>query len=296
MPVQKRSIQWDDLQTFATVHRTGSNSAAARELGLTHATVGRRLRDLEAAAGSALFERDDSGPMLTATGRKVLAAADAMDNSATALTRQLLAGDAKLCGRVRLTCTEGFGTDLLPRHLPTLHARHPGLELELVIDARTLSLTRRRADMAIRLARPQEENLVARHLIDIHYRLCCAPESLNAMRAALHAGRPLPLCRFDSSLASLPESQWLDEHLPNARIMLASNSLLTLAQACAAGTGIALLPINTAQRLNLALLATPAAPVRAAWLAYPAEYRNVPRFRAVADWVIDSFQAEPAWG
>jgi DNA-binding transcriptional LysR family regulator len=294
--VQKRSIQWDDLQTFAAVHRGGSNSAAARELGLTHATVGRRLRDLEEAAGSALLERDDTGLVLTATGRTVLAAAETMDNAASALTRQLQGNDATLRGRVRLTCTEGFGTDLLPRHLPSLHARHPALELELVVDARTLSLSRRRADMAIRLARPQEENLVTRHLTDIHYHLCCAPDQHAKMRAALRAGRRLPLCRYDSSLAALPESLWLDEHQPDAQIVLLSNSLLTLSQACAAGTGAALLPVNTAQRLGLTLLETPSAPVRSTWLAYPAEYRNVPRFRAVADWLVEVFQAEPAWG
>lgn len=296
MTVQKRSIQWDDLQTFAAVQRCGSNSGAARELGLTHATVGRRLRDLEQAAGSALFERDENGLALTATGRKILTAAEAMDHSAVALSRQLQGEDAELRGRVRLTCTEGFGTDLLPRHLPALQARHPSLELELLIDARTLSLTRRRADMAIRLARPQEESLVTRHLTDIHYCLCCAPSQLKWMRAALLAGHPLSLCRYDSSLAELPESRWLDEHLPTATTVLTSNSLLTLSQACAAGSGAALLPTNTAQRLGLAVLETPAAPIRSAWLAYPAEYRNVPRFRAVADWLIEVFRAEPGWG
>lgn len=296
--MQKRSIQWDDLQTFATVVRCGSNSAAARELGLTHATVGRRLRDLEAATGSALFERNDSGLTLTETGRRVLATAETMDGAANALGRQLLATetgkDAGVRGRVRLTCTEGFGTELLPRHLPALQARHPGIELEILIDSRTLSLSRRRADLAIRLARPQEENLVTRHLTDIHYRLCCAPGQLKAMRTLRRDGKPLPLCRFDASLAALPESRWLDEHLPDARIALSSNSLRALAQACAAGIGVALLPIGMDRDLPLAALDTPATPVRSAWLAYPAEYRKVPRFRAVADWLIDVFRKSDA--
>lgn len=290
--MKKRSISWDDLQTFAAVHRSGSNSAAARELGLTHATVGRRLRDLEAAVGSALRERNETGLLLTASGRKVLAAAEAMDRSASGLALQLVGDNTALRGRVRLTCTEGFGTELLPLHLPALQARYPGIELELLIDSRTLSLNRRRADLAIRLARPQEENLVTRHLIDIPYRLCCAPQQLSPMRAAMRAGHSLPVCRFDTSLAELPESRWLDEHLPTARTVLASNSLRTLAQACAAGVGAALLPMNTAQRLELATLETPSTPTRAAWLTYPMEYRTVPRFRAVADWLVDVFKAE----
>lgn len=292
--MKKRSVQWDDLQTFATVHRTGSNSAAARELGLTHATVGRRLRDLEAATGASLFERDDSGLVLTAVGQKVLATAEAMDTAAAGLARQLMGEDSALHGRVRLTCTEGFGTELLPRHLPALQARHPGIELELLIDSRTLSLTRRRADMAIRLARPVEENLITRQLAEIPYRLCCAPALRSAMSDALRDRQPVPLCRFDASLAEIPESRWLDEHLPTARTVLRSNSLRTLAQACAAGVGIALLPLNTGQRLALAMLDTPSPPLRSAWLAYPSEYRRVPRIRAVADWLTETFRIETA--
>lgn len=290
--MQKRSLDWDYLQTLAAVARTGSNSAAARELGLTHATVGRRLRDLEAALATALFERNEQGLTLTATGRKVLAAAEAMEHSAGALTRQLQAGDGALSGRVRVTCTEGFGTELLPRHLPLLHAQHPGIELEILIDARTLSLTRRRADLAIRLARPQEEALVTRHLADLAYRLCCAPEQAATVRDALQHGQPLPLCRFDASLAELPESRWLDEYLPQGRPVLVSNSAHTLLRGCATGTGVALLPAHVARQNGLILLDTPSPPQRSAWLAYPEEYRNVPRFRAIADWIIEIFRAE----
>ncbi len=294
--MKKRSIQWDDLQTFATVQRTGSHSAAARELGVTHATVGRRLRDLEAAVGAALHEHDENGIRLTATGRKVLAAAESMDGAAATLGRQLAGIDGQPHGKVRLTCTEGFGTDLLPRHLPALQARHPGIELELLIDARTLSLTRRRADMAIRIARPQEDNLVTRRLADIRYGLCCAPSLAETMHAALRTDGQVPLCRYDTSLDELPESRWLEEHLPQARTVLRSNSLRTLTQACAAGAGVALLPVNSPERLQLAILDTAATPTRTAWLAYPAEYRHVPRFRAVADWLIDVFRDDPAAG
>lgn len=292
--MQKRSLEWDHLQTLAAVVRAGNKSAAARELGLTHATIGRRLRDLEAALGTALFARSEAGLELTATGRQALAAATAMEGAAGALARQLQAGDGELRGRVRVTCTEGFGTDLLPRHLPALHARHPGLELEILIDSRTLSLTRRRADLAIRLARPQEEALVTRRLAELPYALCCAPALADAAARALAAGAPLPLCRFEASLGELPESRWLDEHLPQGRPVLLSNNALTLLQACAAGAGVALLPVYLARRHGLALLETPAAPRRSAWLAYPEEYREVPRFRAVADWLIATFAAERA--
>jgi len=290
--VKKRSLHWAHLQTLAAVVRTTSKSAAARELGLTHATVGRRLRDLEAALGSALFENGESGLALTATGRAALATAEAMDDSAAALARQLQGTAATVGGRVRLTCTEGIGTELLPRHLPALLQRHPGLELELLVDPRTLSLARRRADMAIRLARPQDPGLVVRHLADLPYLLCCAPAVAEAMQRALRGEAPLPLCHFDASLAELPESRWLDEHLPQARTALSSNSLRTLAQACAAGVGIALLPAFAARQFGLTALPSAATPERPVWLAYPEEYRHTPRYRAVADWIGEIFRDE----
>jgi len=292
--VKKRSLHWAHLQTLSAVVRGGSQSAAARDLGITHATVGRRLRDLEAALGSAVFARDERGLTLTPTGQAALETAAAMDASAQILARRLAAGPSSIRGRVRLTCTEGIGTDLLPRHLSALTERHPDIALELLIDARTLSLSRRRADLAIRLVRPQEPDLVARRLGDIAFRLYCAAPRAAALGEALRTGQPLAVCRYDASLAELPESRWLDAHLPHASTALTSNSLRALTEACAGGAGVALLPCYAAEARGLHALDTATPPLRTAWLAYPEEYRHTPRYRAVADWVIAAFQAEGA--
>lgn len=292
--MKKRSIQWDDLRTLAAVHRGGSLSAAARELGLTHATVGRRLRALEEALGSALFERGEDGQRLSETGRLALASANQMEAGASQLERRLQGRPEYASGKVRLTCTEGFGTHLLPAHLPSLQARHPRLELELLIEPRRLSLARRHADLALRLARPEEPELVARHLADLRFGLFCHPERATEMRQLLLRDAPLPLCQLDSSLAHLPESQWLAQHLPQARAVLRSNSVLSLEQACAAGAGVALLACYVGRRHGLVELDAPSPPWRPLWLAYPAEYREVPRFRAVADWLIALFAHERA--
>ena len=287
--MQKRSDKslphWEDLLTLAVLVRTGSYSAAARDLGLTHATIARRLQRLEARLGSAVLARRDNGVQLTDTGQATLAAAQQMENIAAALERTLAAQPEGLGGRVRLTTTEALGSYFWLPRLLDLQRRQPGLELELSLDSRNLSLSRRKADLAIRLARPQEEGLVARRLANLGYALYIrADHPYLQSGGGLHG--TLPLCRYDESLAQLPESRWLVEQLPAARTVLRVNSALALQQAVLSGWGAALLPSVLADAPTLLRL-TPAVQLRRElWLAYPAEYREVPRYRAVIDWLV----------
>lgn len=287
--MQKRSEQnaphWEDLLSLAVLLRCGSYSAAARELGLTHATIARRLQRLEARLGGAVLVRREDGLQLTEVGHATLDAAQQMERIAVALERTLAAQPDGLSGRVRLTTTEALGSCFWVPRLLELQRRHPGLELELSLDNRNLSLARRQADLAIRLARPQEEGLVARRLADLGYALYIhADHSYLQTGGGLHGA--LPLCLYDESLAELPESRWLSRELPAARPVLRVNSALALQQAVCAGWGAALLPRFLASDPALLRL-TPEVPVsRELWLVYPTEYRDVPRYRLVIDWVV----------
>lgn len=293
--MQKRSDKglphWEDLLTLAVLVRTGSYSAAARDLGLTHATIARRLQRLEARLGSTVLARRDNGLQLTDAGQATLAAAQQMESIAAALERTLAAQPEGLSGRVRLTTTEALGSYFWLPLLLDLQRRQPGIELELSLDNRNLSLSRRKADLAIRLARPQEEGLVARRLASLGYALY-----IRADHPYLHSGGglhgALPLCRYDESLADLPESRWVTEQLPAARSVLKVNSALALQQAVVAGFGAALLPCFLASDPALRRLTPEVLLSRELWLAYPTEYREVPRFRVVIDWLVQ--QAEQA--
>src|SRR5512139_2508769 len=121
-------MDWDDLRVFLAVARAGRVSVAARELGVEHTTVGRRLDALEAAVGGPLFYRTRAGYRLTANGQAVLAHAEAMEAAALGIRAEVYARTEVVAGRVRIAMVDELATYWLARHLVALHARHPALE------------------------------------------------------------------------------------------------------------------------------------------------------------------------
>ncbi|WP_431862310.1 LysR family transcriptional regulator [Azospirillum sp.] len=285
MAVQKRTsgLDWEDLRVFVALARTGSLSAAARSLRVSHATVGRRVADLEAAVGAVLVDRRADGYALTAEGQAVLDLAAGMDERAQAILRRAGRGGG-LTGTVRLTATEMLGERFLVPRLAAFRRRHPGIDLEVMTDPRSLSLARREADVAIRLARPEAGELVARRLAAIGYGLYAAEGAADAVIG------------YDDSLAHLPEMRWLARHAAGCRVAFRANSLSTQLAAARAGFGRALLPRwLAAAEPELRPLAPPApTPEREAWLVVHRDLRDVPRVRALLDHMTAVFETERA--
>lgn len=284
MSVQFRSetLDWDDLRVFLELARCGSLSGAARALRLSHATVGRRLAALEQALGQTLVERRAEGYVLSPDGEAVRAMAEEMDERAQALRRR--AGRAEgLTGTVRLTMTEALADRFLLPRLGPLRATHPGLDLEIVTDNRALSLARREADIAIRLARPQGGDLVTRRLCALGYALYAAP-----------AAAPDSVIAYDETMAELPEALWMARHMAGRRVALRTNSLTAQIAAAVTGFGVALLPcVFAAGEPGLRRLPSPVPPpVREAWLLVHRDRKDIPRVRAVIDAVTRVFEEE----
>ena len=279
------ALDWDDLRVFLELARSGSLSAAARALGLSHATGGRRIASLETALGCPLVDRRADGYGLTADGEAVRDLAQGMDERALAILRRggQEGGEAeRLRGTVRLTMTQALADRFLVPRLGPLRARHPGLDLEVVADNRSFSLARREADLAIRLARPQSGELFARRLATVAYALYAAP------------GVPDTLVAFEETLADLPEAAWLGAHLGDRRVAFRSNSVQAQLAAAKAGFGAALLPCwLAAGEEGLERIPTQAPPLaREAWLVVHRDRKDVPRVRAVIDHIAAVFEAE----
>ena len=146
-------MQWDDLQTFLAIARQGTLSAAARELGVTQPTMGRRLTAMERRMGARLLQRLPSGFALTALGESVLANAERIEAEALAAERTIVGRDVALEGVVRLTTVETLADRVVAPAMARLQQVHPGIVVELVPDMRTLSLSKREADIALRMTR-----------------------------------------------------------------------------------------------------------------------------------------------
>lgn len=157
---------WDQARVLLAVARTGQLLGAGRRLGLNHATISRRIAQLEEALGARLLDRHTHGVTLTAAGETLVAAAERMEAAILQAQAQLSAGTPEITGPVRIGAPDGFGTYFLAAELGRLTRRHPGLVIELVPLPRTFSLSRREADVVVTLDRPVRERLIVRRLTD----------------------------------------------------------------------------------------------------------------------------------
>ncbi|MFG1382712.1 LysR family transcriptional regulator [Xanthobacter versatilis] len=159
-------MDWDHLRVFLAVARQGQLLAAARRLGLNHATVARRLDALEEALGAPLFDRRPAGCVPTDAGERLLPAAERVEAEMLGIAEGFRDAAADVSGTVRIGAPDGLGNYFLAAELGALTAHYPDLVVELVPLPRTFSLSRREADLAIVLDRPMEGRLLVSRLID----------------------------------------------------------------------------------------------------------------------------------
>ena len=157
-------MEWSDIRVFLAIAREGTLGAAARKVGLTQPTIGRRLRTLEAALGNKLFQRTTGGFTLTDEGAALLPRAERMEEEALAIQRQISGQADHLEGVLRITSIDWFGGSVLSPVLTEFAALHPRVIVELLTDQRFLSLSRREADLAFRFGPFDEPDVVSRKL------------------------------------------------------------------------------------------------------------------------------------
>lgn len=284
-------LDWEDLRYFVALARHGSLSATSRALRVNHATVARRIAGLEATLGRHLFDRRADGYALTAEGRAVLDSAKAMDEAALGVLNRLDAG-TELSGLVRLTTARVLADGFLVRRLGPFRRCHPGIDIELITEARVLSLSRREADVALRLSRPTDSGLLGRPLAKIGFGFYAAP----TYRKMLTAGRKPALIAYDEDSGFISEAAWLTRRFAGHRFAFRVNSQTSQAEAARAGLGVALLPhyLAAADRSLVPVDLGERPPERDLWLLMRPDLRRTPRVRAVADFLNELFRRERA--
>ncbi|MBI1400070.1 LysR family transcriptional regulator [Hyphomonas sp.] len=160
-------LDWALLQSFAAVGEHGSLSAAARATGTSQPTMSRHVSDLETRIGARLFERTSTGIELTPAGARLMAHAREMSSAAERLSLTAAGQDDRLAGSVRITASNIVATYVLPDILTALRIAEPDIEIELVSSDRSENLLRREADIAVRMYRPEQPDVIAKKLGDL---------------------------------------------------------------------------------------------------------------------------------
>jgi DNA-binding transcriptional LysR family regulator len=278
------TVDWDDLRFFLAVTRQGGLSAAAKELQVAQSTVGRRLASLETSLGVRLLIRTPDGYMSTEAGELVRARAERLEAETLSLERLVGGRDERLDGLVRVTCAETI-SQLVAPCLASLLALHPNITVELTPDPGRLSLSRREADVSVRLAQPGQHELVVRNIGTVSFGLYASPAYLDRYGDVDFTGG----CAGHFLITQHDETQtgaqnlWLTAAAPCARVALHTDSHEAAVSAAVHGGGIACLARFRADReIGLTRLTTPTpSPTAQIWLVVHKDNRHIARVRAV---------------
>lgn len=288
------SLDWDDLRYVLAIARDRSSTRAGERLGVSHTTVGRRLRAIEEALGVRLFDQTPSGFVPTAAGRDVAEVAERMEAELLSLEGRVLGGDARLEGKLRVATM-----DLLFRRyqgvFASFLARHPSVELTITASNDEVSFTRREADVALRLTSTPPDYLVGRKVGRMDFAVYASRD----LARQVGEGAPLddyPWLAWDERR---PDMRWLDgwlaTHAPRARVAVRVDfSMLALREAIAGGLGVHFLACSEGDaEPGLVRIREPdPAHGREVWLLTLAELRHTSRIRAFLDHVDEEVRRE----
>ncbi len=214
-------IDWSLVRAFLAVAEKGSLSAAGRLLGTSQPTLGRQVRQLEDLLGQVLFHRKPKGLELTANGQSLLEPARIMHRAMIEIELTAAGQQTEATGTVRITASDTVSVYILPPILAALHADHPGIRIDVVPSDSSENLLFREADIAVRMYRPEQLELVARHLGDF-------PLGLFASRSYLQkAGRPRTIADlFDHPVIGYDRNEEIirgmqERNMPASRDMFA---------------------------------------------------------------------------
>ncbi|POZ63347.1 LysR family transcriptional regulator [Chromobacterium alticapitis] len=287
------SIDWQLYRSFLAVMQEGSLSGAARALGLAQPTLGRHIDALEAALGISLFTRSQGGLLPTDAAQALRPHADAMASHAAALERMASKqGDAPR-GVVRVTASEIVGVEVLPTMLAALRRNHPAITIELVLSNRTQDLLQREADIAVRMTRPLQAQLIARAIGAIEVGLFAAPEYLAAQ------GEPIvaedldrhSLIGFDQASAFQREAAKSMPGLAREKFSLRSDNDLAQLALLRAGAGIGFCQLPLARRDGLQRLMPERYALRMeTWITMHEDLRHNPACKTVFDTLVEGMR------
>lgn len=277
-------LSWDDFRYVKAIADHRSLGGAASLLGVNHSTVFRRLAQIEGQLGSRLFERSRGGYTLTPCGEEMVRLAERMDEDIIAFERRVTGHDLRPSGELRITTNDTLHIHLLPEIFAAFRRAYPEIVLDVLVSNQQLNLSKRDADIAVRATERPPEALIGRRIAGFSWAVH-APAALAGTRFDASEARRYDWIGFDDMLAGIKPAKWLQQHVGPERIVYKINTVLGLAEAVAAGIGLAVMPCLIAAKVpGLVRLAPPDPELETGlWLLTHADLRQTARVRAFMD-------------
>jgi len=301
-------LDWDRVRIFHAVAGVGSFTKAADRLGLSQSAISRQISALEEEIGAPLFHRHARGLILTEQGEILLETAKEIAKRMATVETSL--GNVKntAAGHLRVNTTVGLGTVWLTSHLPEFFDRYPEIALSLVVTDNDLDLSMREADVAVRLHRPSQPDLVQRRLMTVHTHIYGSQAYLErhpppATAADLAGHRliaygeewqpPVASLNWILEVGGEHEADSSGRHMPTLTI----NNVYGMLKAVESGLGLASLPdyLGSTNPLLQAVLPDLEGPTFTAYFVYPEELRASKRVSVFRDFLLEKVAEQPVW-
>jgi DNA-binding transcriptional LysR family regulator len=300
-------MDWDRVRVFHAVAQAGSFTRAAERLGLSQSAISRQIGALEEDLASSLFHRHARGLVLTEQGEILLLAANEVAKRMASVQTAL--GDSRdtAAGLLRVNTTIGLGTVWLVAQLPDFIERNPDIRISLIIGDSDVDLSMREADVAIRVARPTQPDLIQRRLMTVHTHIYGAPAYLE------RHGTPATFAELDHHRliaygddpgAPVATLNWVltaghedDETRTPREPSLTINNVFGMLRAAESGLGLASLPdyLGFSSDTLRRVLDHLDGPSFTAYFVYPEELKTSKRVGVFRDFLLEKVAEQPVW-
>jgi DNA-binding transcriptional LysR family regulator len=300
-------IDWDRVRVFHAVAQAGSFTRAAERLGLSQSAISRQIGGLEEDLGTPLFHRHARGLVLTEQGEILLSTANEVAKRMAAVETALGESRDSPAGHLRVNATVGIGTVWLVARLPDFLDRYPDISVSLVISDGDVDLSMREADVAIRVARPTQPDLIQRRLMTVHTHIYAAPAYLErhgTPQTAEDLDRHRLIAYGDDSVVPVASLNWVltaghdeDDVRPLRTASLKVNNVFGMLRAAESGLGLASLPdyLGSSSANLRRVLDHLEGPSFTAYFVYPEELKTSKRVSVFRDFLLQKVAEQPVW-
>ncbi|MGE4313170.1 MAG: LysR family transcriptional regulator [Pseudobdellovibrionaceae bacterium] len=290
------AMDWDKLKAFYAVAEVGSFTHAGEKLQLSQSAISRQISGLEESLGVTLFHRHARGLILTEQGELLFDSVQSIFRQLSLIEGQLQDSKTLAQGPLLITVAEFVGSVWLAPLVPLFHKEYPDIRLSVVLEDRVLNLGMREADAAIRLYKPEQQDLIQRKLGHINFQLCASegylkehgtPKSFRDLKDHTLIGHPIEApAPFDKPNWHFEAANINIQQHPKALFM---NSMNGIMQAVIQGCGIASVPEKIIRKTPglVSLLTDKQTHVIEIFFVYPEEHKNSKRISLLRDFLME---------